>query len=130
MAIGTYEGRRASDRPTDWRIARIVEHARTSRGDISLTLHHLSELLETSESYLGVLFRKSTGLNFRAFLREIRITHARELLLNRSLSVKYIASITTYKSPASFNRDFKAIVGMSPQKYRENIFRNSSAGTE
>jgi len=118
MPRGRDRRRTASNPPFDWRVAYIIERAALSQGDIAMTLRSLSEALKVSESHLGLLFKECTGRTFRAFLRELRIRHACELLSDPALSIKYVASVTSYKSTASFDRDFRAVTGMRPTDYR------------
>ena len=75
-------------------------------------LHYLNE------NYIGRLFRRQMGVRFTAYLNQVRIAHARTLLLDTSLSVTEIAMKTGFNQVPYFNRCFKANTGMTPTAFR------------
>lgn len=76
-------------------------------------------------SYLSYLIRKKTGKTYSSFLKEIRITHAKELLLDSHLPITEIATLCGYNDPSQFIAIFKKETGMTPRRFREQ-----SAGPE
>lgn len=63
-------------------------------------------------------FKEYTGMSPLEYLIKIRIDKARELLLDSSLSIKEIASVTGYDNALYFSRVFKKLEGSSPRQYR------------
>jgi len=57
-------------------------------------------------------------VNFSCFRNSIRIQHAKKMLLNTQMSVSEIEFEVGYGSISYFNRVFKEIVGITPQKFR------------
>jgi AraC-like DNA-binding protein len=53
------------------------------------------------------------------YRRQLRVEHAKELLLNSDEKVQTIALASGYKSLSYFTRDFRKTVGMPPSKFRE-----------
>ena len=53
-----------------------------------------------------------------AYLTNMRISYARELLSNTGFAVEYIGYECGYKDPAYFCRIFKKNTGLSPTAYR------------
>ncbi|MGN0254682.1 MAG: response regulator [Chordicoccus sp.] len=84
-----------------------------------LKLESLAELFGYSSTYLGKLFFKTVGMRFNAYLDDLRIRHAAELLKNRSLHVYEIAQKVGYTNVDYFYRKFRRITGMTPAEYRQ-----------
>ena len=53
------------------------------------------------------------------YRRQLRIEHAKELLLNSDEKLQTIALASGYKSLSYFTRDFRKTVGMPPSKFRQ-----------
>lgn len=90
------------------------------RKDISLD--DVSRSVDISPYYFSKLFKEETGVNFIEYLTNIRIEHAKKLLLNRELSIKNICSDTGYSDPNYFSRIFKKLVGVTPTEYRDGSY--------
>lgn len=70
-------------------------------------------------TYLSRLFKRKTGVSFTEYLNRFRISQAAYLLSNTSESISSVAFLCGYDTIRSFNRNFKALTGSTPQKYRE-----------
>lgn len=84
----------------------------------SITLEELSRQFNLSKFHLLRVFRQHLGLTPLAYLRNIRITKAKELLRVTSLSVGMIASSVGMDSLSYFIAAFKKQEGVTPLKYR------------
>ncbi|MDQ6422735.1 AraC family transcriptional regulator [Paenibacillus sp. LHD-117] len=91
--------------------------SRYSRTDLSLTV--LAELFQTSETYISYFFKEQTGINFSDYLENLRMNHAKKLLVESGASVNEIAIKVGYYSLNSFSRAFKRANGMSATEYRK-----------
>ena len=76
--------------------------------------------LKVSESYFQHLYKKYFGISFRHDLIQIRINHAKYLLLTSCLPVQQIAEVCGYTNEVHFYRQFKKMTGISPAKFRKN----------
>jgi hypothetical protein len=65
-------------------------------------------------------FRKTFGCSPREMLQRLRMAHAKNLLLESSLSIKEISTRVGYPQQHDFNRVFRRYVGMAPSKWRTN----------
>ncbi len=83
------------------------------------TLSKMSDDLGYDYSYLSKLFMKYIGMNFTSFITHIRINNACDMLLNSNDRIVDIALLCGYTSLRSFNRNFVAILGMTPNEYRK-----------
>ena len=66
-------------------------------------------------------FKKMTNKSFTQFLNEIRIRNASRLLIQENLPVSEVSDMVGYNSITNFNRQFKQIMGCTPQAYRHAI---------
>ena len=74
-----------------------------------------------SAGHLSRLFHHSTGLTFREYLAQVRVEHARELLLRTGRNVTEIAYDSGFQSLSQFHRVFLKAFGVPPGKMRGKI---------
>ena len=87
--------------------------------DISLGI--LSERFHLSGSYISQLFKNEVGVNFLAYLTNIRMEHAKKLLLSTALPVAEISERSGYGDYRVFTKAFKKSEGITPSQYRRNF---------
>ncbi|MFA1537951.1 helix-turn-helix domain-containing protein [Actinomadura monticuli] len=68
-------------------------------------------------------FHATTGTTPMAWLRGIRIDHARELLETTTLPIDQIADRSGLGTPANLRHHFTRTVGVSPSAYRRTFAR-------
>ncbi len=78
----------------------------------------LAQIVNHDNYTLNQLFREELGITIAAYLTEIRISTAMDLLNNTDLMVKQIAQKTGYREAGYFTRVFKKNTGVSPTEYR------------
>lgn len=101
--------------PTIWA---VIHYIHTHFRD-PLSLTSLSEAFSISKSYLSAEFKRHTGLNFVAFLHEVRIRHACSLLVTSDMSGIDIAIEVGFSNFKTFSRIFRELKGVSPRAYRK-----------
>lgn len=79
-----------------------------------LRVPELARRVGVSQSHLAFLFRAETGVTMKGCLREMRLTHAAELLRQDHASVKQAAFSVGYRSTSNFARAFKSEFGSAP----------------
>ena len=83
----------------------------------------LTQLLNQSgyaEDYIRARFRQVMGKTPNAFLTEVRIHHAAQLIdVYRTLPLSEIAKRSGYTDYAYFSKRFKQVMHCSPQQYRK-----------
>jgi hypothetical protein len=65
-------------------------------------------------------FRRIFGCSPRQMLLRLRMEHAKNLLLESTLTIKEIAGRVGYAQPHDFNRLFHRLDGVAPSQWREN----------
>lgn len=88
--------------------------------DMEITLTEISEHVGMNPSYFSDYFKKNTGITFKQYLTEIRINHAKQLLLRSDMSLDDIAETVGFSDKKYFSRVFKKKMGCTPGEYRKN----------
>ncbi|MBS1209620.1 MAG: transcriptional regulator, AraC family [Proteobacteria bacterium] len=83
-----------------------------------LTLEEVARQMAISPSYFAHLFKKESGSSFSKYLAEVRLTAAKQLLLNSHKSITEIALAVGYNDSNYFSTVFKNSEGFSPSEYR------------
>ena len=86
--------------------------------DSNITLAQLAQLTHRNPSYLIRLFRKVTGLPPCTYLTQIRVERAKQLL-SQGYPTADVAQAVGFADQSHLTRRFKAIVGITPGRYRK-----------
>jgi two-component system response regulator YesN len=85
-----------------------------------LSLKNLSGVVYMNPSYFSSLFKQQTGYGFSDYLVQVRIEHAKKLLIDQPNLKSYeIANLIGYKDAKYFTQTFKKLTGYTPMEYRE-----------
>jgi AraC-like DNA-binding protein len=84
------------------------------------TVSQLAELCDVSENHFRKIFKEAVGLSPKKFLENIKLQHAKELLVHSNDSIKDIAEQLGYKESYHFMNRFKLQMGLSPGKFRKS----------
>ena len=79
-----------------------------------ISLETLAELFGLTESYMSRLFKTRIGVTFQAYLKQVRMEKAKELLLSGEDKISEIAKKTGYRSIQYFYLVFKQYYGITP----------------
>ena len=88
--------------------------------DPDLSVEQICLYLHMSPSYFSTMFKKATGQTYVAYLTEIRLNKAVELLNMTDDKTYVIASKVGYQEQNYFSYVFKKRFGVSPTKFRGN----------
>lgn len=98
-------------------LRRVTDFLRANL-DQKVTLEQLAELVGVSQFHFARLFKRSTGLSPHQYLIKIRVEQAKDLLLNRNLSIADVAHAVGFTDQSHLTNHFKSLLGISPGKYR------------
>ena len=87
--------------------------------DISLSI--LAEEFHLSAQYISQLFKSEIGVNFLAYLTNIRMERAKKLLLSTALSIGEISEQLGFGDYRVFTKVFKKSEGVTPSQYRRDF---------
>jgi two-component system response regulator YesN len=91
---------------------------------LNISQEDVAKAVEISSSYLSMIFKQETGINFVAYLNKVRIEKAKELLKGTNLKIYEIAEKVGFASPYYFSRVFKDLVGCSCKEYRDELYNS------
>ena len=87
----------------------------------------LAEQFHLNPQYISQLFKSEIGVNFLAYLTNIRMEKAKKLLLSTSLSITEIAQQCGYGDYRVFTKVFKKTEGSTPSQYQRDFLEDTGA---
>jgi len=81
--------------------------------------------LGITPNYLSALFHRKKGTTFLKYLTRVRLSRARELLLDPGRQVGQVAGQVGYSSARHFSRLFKLRFGCTPAQFQRSSVENS-----
>ena len=91
----------------------------------NVSVQQMAFNLGYSYDYFRQLFVEKTGMSAKKYLTNLKITNAKEYLLNTDYSVNKIARITGFSSPSHLCTVFKEHIDLTPNEYRQQQRDNS-----
>ncbi len=92
----------------------------------SVTMEDLAREFHFHPNYFNNLIRKNTGMTYSAYLIQMRINRAKQLLESSDLPIEEIAWLVGYHNKGFFYKRFTEDTGVSPLKYRKNCRNRTS----
>jgi AraC-like DNA-binding protein len=117
---GPGAARRRVASPDQARIERVLDHIHANYRD-RIGIAALADIAALSVSGFHRLFRRHTRLSVSDYIAELRIGQACALLANGSVPVAHIADLVGYRNLANFNRQFRALKGVTPRQFRRSF---------
>jgi len=78
-----------------------------------LNITHIAMELQMSSIYMSSVFKKQTGRSILEVIRQMRVEHAKELLI-QGMSVAEVSEAVGFRESSSFIRAFKNRYGVTP----------------
>jgi AraC family transcriptional activator of mtrCDE len=101
----------------DERIANVIEQMLEDPGT-HWSIERLSRDAAMSRATFIRRFARSTGMSVGAFLTQLRLMSAAEMLTTTDSTVAAIAAMVGYQSESAFNRSFRSATGLTPGRFR------------
>ena len=86
-----------------------------------IDLEKLAQHVFVSTYYLSRLFRREMGVTFSDYLTKVRVSRAKELLME-GRTVEDVCGRVGYNDSNYFIKIFKKYVGVTPSKYRKSVY--------
>lgn len=90
------------------------------RGDIQL--EDIAAHVSLSPSYFHKIFKRATNSTPQKYLSELRLNHAKMLLLTKAASIEEISEESGFSSLSYFDYLFKKVYGISPTSFRKQRY--------
>lgn len=84
-----------------------------------ISLDEVSSLLNMTTTSFCRYFKPRANKTFSSFVNEIRIGHARKLLLEDNFNISEICYECGFGTLSNFNRQFKSVTNLRPLEYRK-----------
>ena len=117
----TQEADEKEERPINRLTRYLQEHLAE---EISLSV--LADEFHLSAQYISQLFKSEIGVNFLAYLTNIRMEKAKQLLLSTSLSIGEVSEQSGYGDYRVFTKVFKKSEGITPSQYRRDFLEKEN----
>ena len=86
-------------------------------------MNTIADHFDISPTYLTLLFRTHENQTTIAYINQIKIEQAEQLLLTTDLSIKQIADQLSFQNEKYFFRVFKKVTQTTPSKFRNSYSR-------
>lgn len=100
-------------------IQKAVAFLQDNYANPELCLKMVADYVALNEKYFRTRFAKECGSSFIVYLNDLRLYHARELLMQTDLKMYEISDRVGYSSVEHFNHIFKKKFGKTPSEYRK-----------
>ncbi len=91
--------------------------------DRPLRLDPLRRVAHLTDSQLQRVFKRSTRMSISQYVAQLRVGRACQMLLQTDKPMSHIAAECGFSDAAHFARQFRALKGLPPTRYRENFKR-------
>ena len=101
------------------KIKQIIEYIHTNYSN-NITNQNIADYFGYNSSYIGRLFKNSTGQTLHSYILEFRLQIAMELLTNRNVPIGEIYKQVGFTDFYHFSKMFKKKTGKTPTQYRSH----------
>ncbi|MAT43434.1 MAG: hypothetical protein CL609_13950 [Anaerolineaceae bacterium] len=99
---------------------KIEEFIHQNFQNADLKMSDVSKIFNLSPSYFSAFFKEEVGVTFRDYICDLRIEHAKNLLVSTHLKSSVIAYKSGYNDPHYFSFIFKKKTGKTPKEFRNS----------
>ena len=98
-----------------------IEYIEEQYTQQTILVSELANMCGISDVYFRNLFQHVYGVTPCRYIRELKLTRAKELLLSGEYSVHETAVMCGYCDDSYFSREFKKNAGVAPSEYRQTM---------
>lgn len=100
-------------------IIEIMEYVKHNYMRPELCLNDIADNVYITPNYMNTLFKKKLGRTVGQYITDVRMTAAKELIMDRKIKLADIAEMVGYNDPGYFTKVFRKNVGINPKDYRD-----------
>jgi AraC-like DNA-binding protein len=100
------------------RLGALVDYLNTNYAE-KIAVPQAAAMVGMSQSTFNRFFKQAAGMTFVDYLTHLRVTKARQLLRDQSLSIAEISNLVGFTDQSYFDKRFKEHFGKSPRECRE-----------
>ncbi|MFC3804214.1 helix-turn-helix domain-containing protein [Cohnella sp. GCM10012308] len=102
----------------EWIVGTIKALIEQKFQDPNLSQQSIATTVKLTSAYVGKLFKDQCGTTVTEYMNEVRLAHARRLLLQTDDTIAEIMDQCGYSNQSYFFRLFKGKFGSTPKEYR------------
>jgi len=87
--------------------------------DPALGLEAVAAHVHLNSDYLSTSFKEDVGVNLKRVITDVRLWHAKRLLLDTDESIQVVAERVGYSNSNYFAKSFRKETGMTPREFRD-----------
>jgi AraC-like DNA-binding protein len=95
----------------------------------NISLTDVADHFQFSMVYMSTLFKNTAGINFKEYLTNVQVEHAKELIENGE-KIYTVSVQVGCNSVDTFIRMFKRVTGISPGKYQQKYIKSPILNNE
>lgn len=99
-------------------ISKCIDYIRNNYHK-NISLADAADYVQISKSYLSLLFKQETCINFSSYLTNYRIEKSKRLLLESNYKIYEIAEKVGFDNPYYFSKVFKEVAGVSCKEFKK-----------
>lgn len=107
-------------------LCNVLDYMENNYAD-SINMKQAAEMCFMSYNYFSKVFKKFIGKSFNEYLIDIRLLHAKRLLVSSNISITEIALNTGFGTTSYFIEAFKKRTGSTPMRFRKTSKQISDA---
>lgn len=97
----------------------VTGYIKENYANASLSIQAVAAATGVDKKQLSKICVQATGLHFKAFLNEVRISQAKNLIAHTTFKINEISYMVGYSNIEHFSRVFSQQVGMSPSMFQQ-----------
>ena len=102
-------------------VEKIIDHINRDYSDPNLSIQTFADINNMSPVYLGRVFKKITAKSIAAYIIDVRMEKAKELITETNQPIKKITEKVGFTSNNYFYTVFKKYFGITPTEYRRHL---------
>ena len=102
------------------RLRRVRDYVNQNYSD-GISLRSAAKIASLEEKYFSAYFHQKTGICFKDWVAEVRVTHARAMMKSRAYNLTEIAFAVGFRDLRTFERVFKRRTGMTPRAFKNSV---------